>query len=168
VILCFVGLLVFLPELSFTLSRESRLPRWFTLPPGLSRSDVRVTMDYYVLTGRTATFKLVDGKSRNTIGRVSGKLKGSDPITLAHTSTGAREGYPAYEIITMRGITEIIEHRQMEPIFYIADDPRVEPLGGRAKLARLTRRFELGPNATGRIGCHRPCPRDNVRSIQTS
>src|SRR5258708_39549150 len=69
--------------------------------------------------------KLVDGKSRNTIGRVSGKLKGSDPITLAHTSTGARKGYPAYEIITVRGITEIIEHRQMEPIFYIADDPRV-------------------------------------------
>ena len=32
---------------------------------------------------------------------------------------------PAYEIITVNGITEIIEYRKMEPVFYITDDPAV-------------------------------------------
>jgi hypothetical protein len=28
-----------------------------------------------------------------------------------------------YEAITANGITEIIEHRRMEPVFYVNDDP---------------------------------------------
>ena len=34
-------------------------------------------------------------------------------------------GYPAYEAITVNGITEIIENKKMEPIFYLTDDPAV-------------------------------------------
>jgi hypothetical protein len=37
-----------------------------------------------------------------------------------------------YEVLTANGITEVIEHRQMEPIFYITDDADVkERLGVR-------------------------------------
>lgn len=42
------------------------------------------------------------------------QLKGSDA-----------SGYPAYEAITVDGITEIIEHRKMEPVFYVTDDASV-------------------------------------------
>ena len=38
---------------------------------------------------------------------------------------GFPPGYPAYEVITVNGITDIIEHRKMEPIFYVTDDPAV-------------------------------------------
>jgi hypothetical protein len=31
-------------------------------------------------------------------------------------------GYPAYEIITISGVDDVVEHRKMEPVFYIADD----------------------------------------------
>ena len=31
-------------------------------------------------------------------------------------------GYPSYEVITVNGVIEIIEHRKLEPIFYITDD----------------------------------------------
>ena len=34
--------------------------------------------------------------------------------------------YPSYEIISVNGLTEIIEHRRMEPIFYLTDDPHVK------------------------------------------
>ena len=34
-------------------------------------------------------------------------------------------GYPAYEVIAIDGITEIVEHRKMEPIFYLSDDPAI-------------------------------------------
>ena len=33
--------------------------------------------------------------------------------------------YPAYEAITVNGITQIIEHKKMEPIFYVTDDAAV-------------------------------------------
>ncbi len=35
------------------------------------------------------------------------------------------DGYPAYEVITVNGVTDIVEFRHMEPIFYMTDDPRV-------------------------------------------
>ena len=34
--------------------------------------------------------------------------------------------YPIYEVIKSRQVTEVIEHRQMEPIFYITDDAAVK------------------------------------------
>ena len=33
--------------------------------------------------------------------------------------------YPMYEVLTANGITEVVEHRRMEPVFYITDDPEV-------------------------------------------
>jgi hypothetical protein len=115
----------YFPESSFELARESRLPKWFTLPPELSRSDVTVTMDYYVKSsGRTATFILRDMKKRK-LAEVKGSQQGLEPLKLKKSRPGAPPSYPSYEIITVNGVTEIIEHRKMEPIFYIIDDPAV-------------------------------------------
>lgn len=114
-----------LPESSFELARESRLPKWFTLPSGLSRSDVTVTMSYYVkASGRIATFTLLDAKKQK-LAEVNGTQKGLEPIKLKNPRPGFTQGYPLYEAVTANGITEIIEHRKMEPIFYITDDPAV-------------------------------------------
>jgi hypothetical protein len=54
-----------------------------------------------------------------------GKLKGSKPLGLNGLPQGPDSGYPSFEVITANGITEIIEHKKMEPIFYITDDPAV-------------------------------------------
>ena len=32
---------------------------------------------------------------------------------------------PAYEVISVDGTVDVIEHRKMEPVFYLADDPLV-------------------------------------------
>jgi hypothetical protein len=115
----------FFPESTFELAHESRLPKWFTLPPGLSRSDVTVTMSYYIKpSGRTATFILQDAKKRK-LAEVSGSQKGLEPLTLKNLRPEVSPYYPSYEIITVNGITDIIEHRKMEPIFYMTDDPAV-------------------------------------------
>ena len=82
-------------------------------------------MNYYVkASGRTSTFMLKDTKKRK-LAEMTGTQKGLEPLKLKHPRPGFPPGYPAYEIITVNGITEIIEHRQMEPIFYITDDPAV-------------------------------------------
>ena len=113
------------PESTFALAGESRLPKWISLPPGLTRSDVSLTMNYYVKPwGSSATFILRDRKGQ-VLTKVDGKVKNSEPIRLKHSSPGASPGYPVYEVITVKDMTEIIEHRKMEPIFYVTDDPVV-------------------------------------------
>jgi hypothetical protein len=123
------------PESTFQLASDSRLPKWITLPPGLTRKDVSITMNYYVpLWGsRSATFTLQDTKGK-TLKKVSGKVKGSEPFELKNPPSGFPPGYPSYEIITVGGTTDIIEHRRPEPIFYVTDDPAVwKDLGVRQK-----------------------------------
>ena len=113
------------PESTFELASESRLPKWITLPPGLTRADASITMSYYIKPwGSSAIFVLKDTKGQIRA-KVNGKVKGSEPFQLEHPPNGFPPGYPAYEIITVNGITEIIEHRKMEPIFYITDDPAI-------------------------------------------
>lgn len=113
------------PESTFELANESRLPIWITLPPGLTRPDVSLTMSYYIWPwGRRATFTLRD-KDGRTLAKIHGKVTGSEPLHLKHPPPGFPAGYPAYEIIAVNGKTEIIEHRKMEPIFYVTDDPAV-------------------------------------------
>jgi hypothetical protein len=110
------------PESTFELASESRLPKWITLPRGLTRADVSIKMSYYIKPwGRTATFTVQDTKGQVRT-KVHGKLKGLEPLQLKNPPHGFPPGYPSYEVITANGVTEIIEHRKPEPIFYITDD----------------------------------------------
>ena len=115
----------FFPEATFDLSGGSRIPMWFTLPDNKSRSDVKIKMSYYVKpSGRTATFTLTN-KENKRLDRVEGTLRGLKPIELKDPPSGFPSGYPSYEVITVNGITEVIEHRKGEPIFYINEDPKI-------------------------------------------
>ncbi|MGD1105514.1 MAG: hypothetical protein ABR865_00600 [Terracidiphilus sp.] len=122
---CAIIVFEYFPESTFELASESRLPKWITLPPGHTRADVSITMNYYAnLWGRSATFILRD-KDGKILAKVNGKQKGLKPLQLKNPPKGFDPGYPSYEVITVNGITEIIEHRKMEPIFYVTDDPAV-------------------------------------------
>jgi hypothetical protein len=114
-----------IPESTFELARESRLPKWITLPPGLTRADVSITMSLYSkLWGWSAVFTLKDTKGQIRT-KVYGTEKGRGTLYLKHPPPGFPPGCPAYEVITVNGITDIIEHRKPEPIFYITDDPAI-------------------------------------------
>src|ERR1035438_4560782 len=63
----------YFPESTFELASESRLPKWITLPPGLTRADVSITMNNYVNPwGRSATFILQD-KKKHILTKVDGR-----------------------------------------------------------------------------------------------
>jgi hypothetical protein len=121
-------------ESYFEIAPNSRLPRWFVLPRGVARADVTVTLTYYA--DNSVVFRCMDvkGKPRSPhgtprsgwpIAHVRLIRERLEPIYL-----GEKRGYPMYEIFTVRGVTEVIEHRKMEPLFYITDDPAVlERLG---------------------------------------
>jgi hypothetical protein len=115
----------FLAESTFTLANESRLPKWVVLPPGVTRADISLTMSYYILPwGGSARFKLQD-KNKQTIEKENGRVRCRNPFQLKNSPKGFSAGYPNYEAITVNDITEIIEHRKMEPIFYVTDSPEV-------------------------------------------
>jgi hypothetical protein len=114
------GLRMF-PESTFLLASESRLPKWITLPPGLTRSDVSITMSYFAWP--SAGFVLQDAKGQ-TLETVGGKVKCSD-FRMKNPRQGFPPGYPRYTEIVVKGTSEMIEHRKMEPVFYITDDPAV-------------------------------------------
>jgi hypothetical protein len=106
---------------SFGLSPESPIPIWFKLPGDKNRKDVTVSMDYWSGPfGRTATFTLRDDAGRE-LDRVTGTKFGSHPIR----SNPGGATYPSYELITSEGVLEVIEHRRMEPIFYVNRDRAV-------------------------------------------
>jgi hypothetical protein len=116
-------------ESSFDLAPESRLPIWFKLPPGVKRSDVAVTMDYWTgPSGRTASLAM---RKRGFLGSIVAmdsivaEEVGSEPQTIPPHGPTGRIPYPSYEVLTARGLVEIVEHRKMEPIFYVNDDPEV-------------------------------------------
>ena len=110
-------------ESKFTLSTESRLPLWFTIPEGEAPQDYTVTLTYYVWpSGGEAVFELKKKNSWWVTKKIKGKQRGPHPIVLKSSPDGK---YPSYEIVTADGVTDIIEHRRMEPIFYTVDDPNV-------------------------------------------
>jgi hypothetical protein len=82
-------------------------------------------MSYYVKSmGRTATFKLL-GPKKEKLKEVNGTQRGLHPTESGSRMAGELPVYPLYEVITVNGITEAIEHRRMEPIFYVTDDPAI-------------------------------------------
>ncbi len=106
-----------IPESTFELASESRLPKWTSMPSGLTRADVSVSMSYYnVPLGRSARFSLRDMKGQK-LSQMRGNLRGLGPSRLKHPTQGFDPGYPSYEVITVNGISDIIEHRKMEPVF---------------------------------------------------
>ena len=105
-------------ESTFYLANNSRLPKWVTLPHGVTRADVSITLNYYASLGGDDAKVMLREKSGKTIAEVGGKMK-------CHSSFAS---YPAYEVIAVNGITEVIEHKKMEPVFYITDDPAIKKM----------------------------------------
>jgi hypothetical protein len=69
----------------------------------------------------TVTLRIRHGGSEQVVA----KLKGREPLTLEPHFESGPIPYPPYELLTANGVTEIIEHRRMEPVFYITDNPEV-------------------------------------------
>lgn len=114
-------------ESSFDLAPESRLPRWVVLPAGVAREAVSVALEYRLglLSGWYVQSKLYKRGQWASMDSVEGRRATTSPIELEYQRPGFPRGYPSYEIVSVGGVVDIVEHRRMEPIFYMADDPEV-------------------------------------------
>lgn len=101
------------------LTSDSRLPKWFTLPPGLTRADVRVVEEAMEPTRRGVDVKvsLMNHKFK-TLAEVRGKsfhLSGRYFIEVVN-------GVP--EIIGLK--TQKNKHGDDFPYFFVVDDPALK------------------------------------------
>jgi hypothetical protein len=114
------------PESELNLRPGSRLPRWFSLPAGLSRDDVNVKVTFYATQGALddAVMELVDQNGRS-LATATGQMCWH-PVMLDKVNPHGgldQSSFPAYVIITVHGITEVTEQFWMEPFFGVTDDP---------------------------------------------
>ncbi len=109
-------------ESSFELAPESRLPHWFSIPPGYGRKDLTVKIYYYSPPPPFGTYNL------------KAELLGPPPVHKVlerkvgkqrwhpYSERRGYQSYPSYMIESVNGIEEVVEHKKMEPLFYISDD----------------------------------------------
>ncbi len=121
-------------ESSFQLSEQSRLPRWFPISQGDNRSDYSVQMDLHsTFSGGKAVFKLYKKDKLLNVEKyvvTTDEQPSIRSVLLNGPSEGFPKGYPRYKVVRINGVTDVIELRRMEPVFYMTDDPAVwEELG---------------------------------------
>lgn len=121
-------------ESSFNLATESRLPPGVSIPPGLTRADVTVTLDYIGISQARFTLRDKNGKR---LTRAYGKTRGN-PIYLRAKLNGPDTTGTGYQIVAINGVTEIVGHStyrehenmvqngQRGSLFYVVDDPAVK------------------------------------------
>jgi hypothetical protein len=101
------------------LASDSRLPKWFTLPPGLTRADVMVVRQSMQPTRRGVDIKVVlyEKKEYKKLADVRGKtiLSGKFVINVVN-------GVP--EVTGYK--TQTDEHGDLLPYFYVVDDLAVK------------------------------------------
>ncbi|MFT5260860.1 MAG: hypothetical protein ACI9J2_000754 [Saprospiraceae bacterium] len=109
-----ITLLVGCAESNFELASDSRLPRWFTLAEGLERSDVIVTLSYnFKPSGRYAVFE-IESTGERYREKVKGKQRG--PYTLEIDGSQRQ-----FEVFTINDVTEVVEHSDVESVFYVTE-----------------------------------------------
>ena len=112
-------------EASFELDSNTRPPKWFEMPTGMKRSDLRVTMEYHsTFSGGEYVFKFYNKNKFFKLKKIS-VTTNEQPTIRTKALKNSSGNYPAYNVITIKGITDIVERRKMEPIFYMTDDPKV-------------------------------------------
>jgi len=101
------------------LASDSRLPKWITLPPGLTRADVEVDEESMDPAPRGLNVKFV--------------LRNKKSKKLAEASGKSRNLSGRYIIVVVNETPEIIgfthqinEHGIDLPYFYVVDDPAIK------------------------------------------
>ena len=112
-------------ESQFTLEQDSRLPKWFSVPPGYTRSDLTVELSYYVpnFPVDNAVMELVSRNGR-TLLKLTGEVCWHPVMKTKKNQYGGfnADSYPHYVYIRVNGIIEIVEHVR-GPTFRVKDDP---------------------------------------------
>jgi hypothetical protein len=109
-------------ESNFDLASSSRLPKMLAPPDGARSGAVSARLSYHL------GLWLGDGRGVTRLWLVgSAGIAVKEVICEAweHPRSARTEGptsYPSFSIVYCNGVIDVVEHRRMEPIFYMSDD----------------------------------------------
>lgn len=103
-------------ESEFTLATDSRLRRFFSVPPGMTREDVYVRLTFYTYTKARLSLMSRSGKALETVWVESRR----------HPASAAGLNFPIYVILSAGDVTDVFEQRRREPLMYFSDDPAIQ------------------------------------------
>ncbi|MBI3352217.1 MAG: hypothetical protein HY036_06530 [Nitrospirae bacterium] len=119
------------PESDFKLEPDSRLPKWFSLPPGYTRSDVTVELGLFtelydqkgLVTIDNAVLIMYDRK-RRIFTKVTGQNCWHPIMEKKRSPHGGyiTDSTPDYTYLIVNGILEVLEFPSGLPTFRISDD----------------------------------------------
>lgn len=116
-------------ESNFRLADNSRLPKWFTVPQGYSRSDLKITIDLYTSLLPFCNNAVITIYGPRPENKVIMKKAGKDrwhPLSDRDSyNKYPNTKVPNYSIITVDGIDEVFEQRREDDILYITDNPEI-------------------------------------------
>lgn len=114
-------------ESQLKLAAESRLPKWFSVPPGYDRKDLTVSIDFFTSPSGMKVKMALYGPSPERK-KLEEKAGASRWHPMTEQKSGGKEGYaifPNYTIISIDGLEEVFEQRRPENILYVTDDPKI-------------------------------------------
>lgn len=109
-------------ESEFRLSPDSRLPKWFHIPSGYLRKDLKMTITFYTHPFLKKVKMVVKGPEPEQ--KVLMEAIG-DQRYHPETEDKPRDFYPRYIIISVRDMDEVFENQKEGPILHITDDPKL-------------------------------------------
>ena len=113
-------------ESEFTLAPESHLPVWIELPHDIKRDDVTIYLQYYTPMFDVNDTVLIVKDGWRTIYKETGTSNNHPKYWAWANKNWPKRAHPGFVNITIDGKTEIIEHKKMEPIFYISNESAVK------------------------------------------
>ena len=84
-----------------------------------------MTMSYYIKPFGQDAHLVLNDRAGRVLAEIDGKVMCSQPFQLKNPARRSAPAYPVYQAISVKGITDIVEHKKMEPLFYLTDDPAV-------------------------------------------
>jgi len=115
-------------ESKFRLAPDSRLPVWFSAEKAAKPPNITVTLTYLTPSKNSndAILEIMDAQG-TSLGLVRGVVCWHPTTRSKRNKYGGfdSDSYPHYTYVRANGALEVIEHRKMEPIFRISDEPQL-------------------------------------------
>jgi len=113
-------------ESEFHLAKESRLPVWFEAPDGMQRGDLDVVLTYYTTGPADLTLRDIRKGKSISLKKIKATNMHHPEYWVWAQKDWPERSHPGYVVLSVGDISEIIEHRKMEPIFYVSDESAVQ------------------------------------------
>lgn len=92
----------------------------------MQREDLDVILTYYTMGPADLTLRDIRNGNSKSLKRIKAENKHHPEYWAWAQKDWPARSHPGYVVLSVGSVSEIIEHRKMEPIFYVSDESAVQ------------------------------------------